>query len=304
MTLRVPLAALAALFSFALAAQNSAVGQDKDADKEQAKKAKAAAVENLKKCKIDKPTVIETDRFIVAGSIPEAKAKALGEVLEKTLKVARTAAKYDEKDAAWKGKLTVYFLPEGDEFKAFMRRVLQTPPESTYVDLRADFPLIVDPVDLPGKPTDADLYAATAARVAGELLQAKGTATQMIPSWLRDGFGRVCAMRAEGLTSTRYTKYKAAARAAILNPKGGKLPVPADVWSEEKTTTGELLANSMAEFLAFGPKAADFGKFIEALRPSENVATPTVSAQGFPALGWKDDMVADLSWKTWVQKGK
>ena len=50
-----------------------------------------------------------------------------------------------------------------------------------YVDLRADPPLVVDPAELPGKPTDADLYAATAARVAGELLQAKGTGTQVIP---------------------------------------------------------------------------------------------------------------------------
>lgn len=298
MMLHVRLAVLAALFS--LAAQNSALAQDKDKDS----KAKTAAAENLKKCKIEKPTVVETDHFIVAGSLSEAKAKALGEVLEKALAVGRKAAKYDEKDTAWKGKLTVYFLPESDEFKAFMRRVLQTAPDGIYVDLRAELPLIVDPVDVPGKPTDAELYASPAARVAGELLQAKGTGTQVIPAWLRDGFGRVSAMRAEGLNSKRYTNYKNAAKTAILNPKSGKPPTLEDVWSTEKSATGELLANSMAEFLAFGPKANDFGKFIEALRPSENVAAPTVAAQGFESLGWKDQMAPYQAWIKWVQTGK
>ena len=248
--------------------------------------------------------MVETDNFIIAGSMPEEKAKALGAVLEKTLPEARKAAKYDEKEFAWKGKLTVYFLPDGDEYKAFMRRVLQTTPEGVYVDLRAEPPLIVDPAELPGKPTDADLYTANAARMAGELLQAKGTGTQVIPSWLRDGFGRVSAMKAEGLTSKRYSAYKTAARKAILTPKGGKPPAIADVWSETKTATSELLANSFAEFLAFGPKEKDFGKFLDGLKPSEGVANPTVPQQGFESLGWKDDAMADAAWKKWAAATK
>lgn len=295
MTLRVLLAAV-----LALAFHTTASAQEKP----DGTKAKAAAAENLKKIKIDKPTIVETDNFVIAGSMTEEKAKALGTVMEKTLAVARKAAKYEEKDTAWKGKLTVYFLPNADEYKSFMRRVLQTSPEGVHVDVRAELPLIVDPAELPGKPTDADLYAQTAARVAGELLQAKGTGTQVIPAWLRDGFGRVSAMRAEGTTSKRYTTYKTAARNAVLGAKGGKPPAIADAMGDSKSATSEALANNLAEFLAFGPKAADFGKFVEALRPSEGVAAPTVSAQGFPALGWKDDMSADAAWKKWVQTGK
>ncbi len=267
------------------------------------KKAKAAAVENLKKCKIDKPTIHETDNFVIAGTMPEEKAKALGTTLEKVLAVARKAAKFDEKDAAWKGKLTVYFLPDADEFKTFMRRVLQTAPEGMYVDLRSEPALIVDPAELPGKPTDADLYNNTAARIAGELLRAKGTGTQMIPEWLRDGFGRVAVMRTEGTTTKRYQAYKTAARNAILGPKGGKPPTIGDVGNDTKSVAGEAMATSVAEFLAFGPKSADFGKFIEALRPSEAVASPTMQ-NGFEVLGWKDQAMADAAWKKWVQTGK
>jgi hypothetical protein len=285
-----------------------AVGSPRDAsaqdnDKELVAKAKAAARENLKKCKIDKPTVVETDRLIVAGSIPAEKAKALGAVLEKTLTVARKAAKYEDKEPGWKGKLTVYFLPDGEEFKAFMRRVLQTTPEGGYADLRAEVPLVVDPADLPGKPTDADLYAATAARVAGELLRAKGTGTQVVPGWLRDGFGRVTAMRAEGLTSKRYAAYKKTAQAAVFG-KTGKPATLEEVWSDAQSARGELLANSFAEFLAYGPRANDFGKVIDALRPSEAVQNPTVQQHGFEALGWKDQAAPDAAWKRWVATGK
>lgn len=300
MILRARPAVLAALLAACFASRSDSVAQDKDKEKDA--KARAAAVENMKKIKVDTPTVEETDNFLVVGSIPKEKAKALGAVLEKTLAVARRAAKYDDKDAAWKGKLTVYYLPDGDEFKSFMRRVLQASPEGTHVDVRGDHPLVVDPAELPGRPTDADRYAAVAARVAGELLQAKGTGTQVIPAWLRDGFGRVAQMRAEGTNSRRYTAYKTAARTAVLTPKGGKTSI-ADVWDGARSATGEALGTSVAEFLAFGPKEKEFGKFLDALRPSEGNANPTVQT-GFEALGWKDQATAEAAWKKWVQTGK
>lgn len=287
------------LAALALPAPQSAPAQDKP----DGTKAKAAAAENLKKINIDKPTIFETDNFVIAGSMPEAKARALGATLEKAQAVARKAAKYDEKEFAWKGKLVVYFLPEGDEFKSFMRRVLQTSPEGMHLDFRAEPAFVVDPADVPGKPTDADLYFRTAARIAGEHLRAKGTGTQMIPEWLRDGFGRVAAMRAEGTTTKRYQAYKTAARKVALGAVGVKPPAIGDVGADAKSAAGEALANSVAEFLAFGPKAADFGKFIEALRPSEENQNPTLQ-NGFETLGWKDQAMADAAWKKWVQTGK
>jgi hypothetical protein len=302
MKLRVRLAALTALLAAALASQNASVAQDKDKDKEEVTKAKKVAAENMKRLKVTNPTIEETDNFLIVGSISKEKAQALGKVLEKTLPVARKAAKYDEKDVAWKGKLTVYFLPDSDEFKSFMRGILQIAPEGTHVDVRANPPLVVDPAEMPGKPVDAELYAATAARIAGELLQAKGTGTQIIPAWLRDGFGRVAQMRAEGVTGRRYTAYKAAARTAVLNPKSGVSTI-ADAWSDTKSASIEAIGTSVADFLAFGPKAADFGKFLDALKPNDTVPNPTVQ-NGFEALGWKEQAQAEAAWKRWVQTGK
>jgi hypothetical protein len=73
--------------------------------------------------------------------------------------------------------------------------------------------------------------------------------------------------------------------------------------SGDKSATGEALANSVAEFLAFGPKTVDFGKFLDALRPGEENQNPTVQT-GFMALGWKDEAAAEAAWKRWVQTGK
>jgi hypothetical protein len=284
--------------SFALiAALAVALGRADAQDKIDGTKAKAFALESLKKVKVEKPGVFESDNFVVVGTFTDDKAKALAGVLEKAYVVGRKAAKFDDKDTAWKGKLVVYYLPDQTAFRALVRRAFEgTPDDGAYANLRFDPPVLIDPVEATGKPTEADLFFNTAARVNGELLKGKGTGTQDVPAWLRDGFGRVTAMRAEGNNSKRYTAYKSAAKGALA--KGAKAE---DVWSGGKN---EALANSFAEFLAYGPKAADFGRVIDALKPSEEVQTPTIQAQGFAVLGWKDVASADTAWKRWVQTGK
>ena len=52
------------------------------------------------------------------------------------------------------------------------------------------------------------------------------------------------------------------------------------MWSGEKSATADALANSLAEFLAYGPKAADFGKFLDGLKPSEGVAALVLEPAG------------------------
>ncbi len=284
--------------SFALlAALTVALGRADAQDKIDGTKAKAFALESLKKVKVEKPGVFESDNFVVVGTFADDKAKVLATVLEKAYAVGRKAAKLDDKDTAWKGKLVVYYLPDQTAFRALVRRAFEgTPDDGPYANFKFDPPVLIDPAELPGKPTEADLFFNTAARVNGELLKAKGTGTQEVPAWLRDGFGRVTAMRAEGNNSKRYTAYKSAAKSALA--KGAKAE---DVWSGAKN---DALSNSFAEFLAFGPKAADFGRVIDALKPSEEVQNPTLQSQGFAVLGWKDVASAETAWKRWVQTGK
>lgn len=292
------LLALGVALAVPLAEPSPARAQDKDKNAALVKAAKAAAVANLKKANVDKPTVVETANYLVVGSLPEEKAKALGEALEKTTAAARKALKYDDKESPWKGKLTVYYMPDNAEFKALMRRAFQVSPEGAHADLRADPPFLVDPATAPGKATDADLYLNTAARVAGAHLQGLGTGTQNVPEWLRDGFGRVTAMRAEGTSGKRYTAYRAAARAAVA--KGAKLD---DVWAAEKSAASEALGQSFAEYLVYGPGAAKFPMVLDGLKPGENNQEPTIQ-QALEAAGLKDKEKGfaplEAAWRKWA----
>ena len=174
MTSRRPAILLAAFAAGALAFPlSTGLAQPKKDEKDGAKQ-KATAVANMRKADLAGAKVIETDHFVVATTLPEEKAKALGAVLEKITPVVRKAAQFEEKEEAWKGKLAVYFLPEGREFKGFMRSVVVDQPDGIHYDLRADNPFVVDPVDVAGKPTEADQFAHTAGVVAGAYLKARG----------------------------------------------------------------------------------------------------------------------------------
>jgi hypothetical protein len=270
-------------------------------DKKEPGKQKAAVIANVKKADVGGATVVETEHFILASTLAAEKGKALAAALEKVAPVARKAAQFEEKEEPWKGKLAVYFLPDGRDFKAFMRGVVMGEPEGVHHDLRGENPFVVDPVEGPGKATEGEQFARAAAVVAGAYLKAKG-GTAELPRWLTDGFGRVTAMRAEGVKSTRYAAYQRAARAAALGGKG-KPAALADLWAEEKPANADVVASSFAEFLAYGPGKENFAKVVSGFRPNEN-GVVSAPPQVFEAAGWKDIPTLEAAWRKWVQTGK
>jgi hypothetical protein len=297
-----PALLLAAIAGMLAQAAPPAVAQDKKDEKKDGAKQKSAAVANMKKADLGGGRVIETQNFLVGSTLSEEKAKALGALLEKVAPLARRAAQYEDKEEPWKGKLAVYHLPEGRDFKSFMRNVVVDEPNGVHSDLRSDDPFVVDPVEVSGKATEADQFANTAAVVAGAYLKSKGGSASL-PGWLTDGFGRVTAMRAEGTNSKRYLAYKAAARTAAFGGKGLGPAALADLWAESRPANIDLIANSLAEFLAYGSGKENFPKVLAGFRPGENGTTPT-AAQAFEAAGWKDVPALEAAWKRWVQTGK
>jgi hypothetical protein len=303
MTTRLRPAILLAAFAGLLAYPGSSgLAQDKKDEKKDGAKQKAAAVANMKKADLGGGKVIETDNFLVGSTLPEDKAKALAAVLEKVAPVARKAAQYEEKEEPWKGKLAIYYLPEGRDFKSFMRNVVVDQPDGIHYDLRSDNPFVVDPVEVSGKATEADQFANTAAIVAGAYLKGKAS-TASLPGWLTDGFGRVTAMRAEGTNSKRYLAYKAAARTAAFGGKGVTPTALADLWAESRPANIDLIANSLAEFLAYGSGKENFSKVVYGFRPNENGTIPA-APEVFAGAGWKDIPALEAAWKKWVQTGK
>jgi hypothetical protein len=296
MTARRRPATIAAAFAL-LALALPAVSQDK----KEASKQKDAATANLRKADLPTAHITETDHFLLVTTIPKEKAKTLAAVLEKVHPLARRGAQFEEKEEAWKGKLAVYYLPESRDFKSFIRNVVVAEPEGVHYDLRSDNPLVVDPAEVSGKPTEADQFANTAAIVAGAYLKGKAGIAKL-PDWLTDGFGRVTVARVEGITSKRYAAYRAASRAAALGAKGRPATL-ADLWAEEKPANIHAVATSFADYLAYGPGKDKFASLISGFRPSENGDTPS-AAQALEAAGWKDMPALEAAWRRWATTGK
>jgi hypothetical protein len=300
MTDRLRPAILAAAFAL-LALVLPAAAQEKKGEKPDAAKQKDAVVANLKKADLPAAHVVETEHFLLATTIPKDRAKALGAVLEKVAPVARKGAQFEEKEEPWKGKLAVYYLPEGRDFKSFVRNAVMEQPDGVHYDLRSDNPILVDPVEVPGKATEADQFANAAALVAGAYLRAKaGTARP--PEWLVGGFGRVTTMRAAGLNSRRYAAHREAARAAALGIRV-KPAALSELWGEEKPANIDTVANSFAEYLAYGPGKDKFASLIAGFRPNENGDVPG-AMQALEAAGWKDMPMLEAAWRRWVTTGK
>lgn len=268
-----------------------------DAGKELAAQQKGAAAANLKKAEFTRTAIVESERFILATTLNEEKARSLVAVLERMAPVARKSLQFEPKDEAWKGRLAIYFLPDGRDYRSFMRTVVVAQPGGVHSDLRNENPYIVDPGEVPAKATEADQFAACSAVVAGTLMRGKG-GTAELPDWLVNGFGRVTAMRAEGLSSARYQKHRTAAR--TLARRGDK---PSDLWAENRSPSADILANSFAEYLAYGPGAPNLIKLVNGFRPDENGNVPAVAA-AFEAAGWKDMAMLEAAWRKWVQTGK
>jgi hypothetical protein len=275
---------------------------EKPAGKADPAKQRTTAIANMKAANLAKTTVVETDNFLIATTFPEEKAKALAAAAEKVVPVARKALQFEEKEEAWKGKLTLYLLPEPRDFKGYMRGVVQRDPSGVFMDLRGDMPFVVDPVEVAGKATDVEHAAAVSVTVSVAMMRARA-GTAAVPDWLEGGFARVTAMRAEGTNSARYQKYRTAARLAALGPKGGKPPAVGELWGESKPANGDLLANSLVEYMAYGPGSMNFVRLVFGFRPNENGDTPT-SPQALEAAGWKEIPMLEAAWRKWVATGK
>jgi hypothetical protein len=265
-------------------------------------KQKKVAVDNLIKAEIAKGAAAEGEAVIVAGRLPEARLKTIAASLSKTNKLARKALQFDDKDEAWKGKLTIYYLPERKEFAQFMRLVVGSRQEGNYyIAVRGDEPYVVGGVDLDAKAADGDISAELGPLVAGAMMQAKVGTAAAIPPWVRLGLGRAVALRADGVTGKRYSAFKSQARAAVLGGAGKPGAPIADIWTSDRAD-GTLLATSLMDYFAFGPGKANFGKFLSALRPDETGKEPDI-AKVIEDAGWKRPIDLEAAWKKWVVAG-
>jgi hypothetical protein len=266
-------------------------------------KQKTVAAANLKQAELKGFAVVESATLILATPLPEARAKAVAELLEKTVKTARKGLQFEAKEDAWKGKLTVYHIPDRNQFGTFLRGVVGVTSEAgTYVAIRSDEPFVVSGAEASVKPTDAEIAGELGTAVGAAYFQSMAGPATPVPGSIRTAYGRAASLRAEGPSGKRLTAYKAAAKTAVLG-KGRGPATLAEVWANDRQDA-ELIATALMDYMAFGTDKSGqekFGRFVSNLRPDENGDSPDLR-KVVETAGWKW-MDLESGWRTWVSKG-
>ena len=266
-------------------------------------KQKAAATENLKKGELKGYSIVESATLILVSPLPEGRAKAVAEALEKTAKTARKGLQFDDKMEPWKGKLTVYHVPGRQAYGTFLRLVVgERSDAGVVVAIRGDEPLAATGVESNPKAADADLVADIGPAVGAAYLQSKAGPSTPLPPWISTAYGRAASLRADSSSGKRMTTYKAAARSAVVG-KGRGPATLAELWANERPDA-ELLGTAFVDYLAFGSDKASqekFTRFVSNLRPDENGDSPEPS-KALETAGWKAPEL-EAAWRTWAQKG-
>jgi hypothetical protein len=230
--------------------------------------------------------------LIYAPKGMEKRLKAAGVVLEGYHDRAAKALAFDGKGPeAYPGKVTVYLFGAADHLTTFARRVEKRRP-------------------MPGETgsfsaEDERLHAAGAAggkgisvearageQLAALLLTRKAGLRTPLPDWLVGGFGRATSYRV--LPREKFVlNDRRQARALAAKRQ------PADVWGGGlDATEADALQGSLADFLAYGPGAGRFAKFVAGFAPGEGMTSKT-TVQAMESAGIKVANVEKL-WKPWA----
>ena len=125
-----------------------------------------------------------------------------------------------------------------------------------------------------------------AQQVASALLMRKAGTSTLVPSWLVNGFGRATYYRMAPQHPAVAKERRTARGYAVKNKRKAR-----DVWAS--TLEGEeynVLAASVADFLAYGPGKTKFVAFLDGFKPGENVPSKTVE-QALTSANLKADTI-------------
>lgn len=254
-----------------------------------------AVGENWQKVDAGPSATHETAHFIiVAPKAMEKRLKDIGVLLEKSFDMAHKVL-FAPKELTWAGKLTVYLFAQPEQLDAFIRRVEKrrlrgAEKGSFWADENRAHVAAAPPREMGDPPTEVQ----AAQQIASTLLMRKAGPSTIVPSWLVNGFGRATYYRMAPQHPAVAKERRAARGYAVKNKRNAR-----DVWAS--TLEGEeynVLAASVADFLAYGPGKAKFVAFLDGFKPGENVPSKTVE-QALTSANLKADTI-DKRWRSWV----
>jgi hypothetical protein len=241
------------------------------------------------------PVLEETAHFLIygSGSLTPKQFKDAAAALETRYKLARASLKVGAKETLWPGKLTVYLIVERRLFSTFMRTIAKQRPstdDSGVFSLRGAESFIA--ACPPQTKYDPSLENQAGEQLAAAILSQRGGGA--LPDWLIAGFGRATSWRAA--PSVHFNDRNAAKRLVKVNSLN-------DVWDGKlNAEEAPVLRASLVEFLAYGPGAETFPKFIEAFKPAPNGQPKTV-AEALKAVRYEPERL-NQRWHAWVATGR
>lgn len=242
----------------------------------------------------DAPATEETARFLIYAptSMSARQLEDLGAALEKQAATARGALKIGTKDEPWPGKLTVYLLADRRSFASFMRTVAKKrPTDEAGIFSLEDMPYVA--ASPPQQKYQPSLEGQAAEQVAAAMLAKKAGAA--VPEWVVAGFGRATSWRANPAAS-----YQDRVQVRRLI----KGHTASDVWNDKVTAAeAPYLRASLVEYLAYGPGAPQFLKFLEGFKPGENQRMPT-TMDAFKAVRADYAEAVSRAWPAWALRSR
>jgi hypothetical protein len=216
----------------------------------------------------------------------------IGRFLESELPLTRKAIGIEAGDELWPGKLAVYLFDEPRQLHTFVLTAGKKRPQPGQLaafSVRGQTPYVAAAQDTEGNSLGAPDLAGE--QLAEAIITSKGGAD--VPAWVIAGFGRATLWHANpNSQSTRDQKArvrKVAARVSAM-----------DIWTGNVEDDAAVLSGSLVEFLAYGPGAKAFPKFLEGFKPGEGGAKKTV-ADALKAAQWDPDRV-NYGWRRWAHR--
>jgi hypothetical protein len=139
------------------------------------------------------PAFLETDHFLLYGTVDGKEVDACGKLAEKAIPIIKKTLRL-EKDPAWRGKLVIYLFRERTEFATFERNVSKRNPDRDDRGGYYHFPewsLVTVGPGATAKSLPDDLEVVQYVGAAA-LTKEYGAA---LPEWLVSGYGRSVAYR-------------------------------------------------------------------------------------------------------------
>jgi hypothetical protein len=267
-----------------------------DDEAAQVAKQKAAAKANWKKIYGEDPSVTEeTEHLLLYGppGMTSAQLKELGTRLEAIYALSRKGLQMAKDDDVWSGKLAVYLIEDRKHYSSFLRSVIKQRPsadESGTYSFKNYQPLVVAGPPSQGKEPTMENQAAL--QLAEAIFSKTGGSS--VPEWVRGGFARATLWEA---SPTMFKKERQAARALVSLGRTAK-----DVWEgKPNVQQATVLRASLVDYLAYGPGAKSFPKFLEGYAPDEKIQKKT-TPDALKAINvkWED---LERNWKGWLARG-